>query len=211
MHKKQRSNRQAVLKFTPSTIHKYIAFFKPYAVLTQFTQEPGSQKQTLAAFGFPAQVYPLGRLDYDSEGLLLLSDDGRLNKTLLDPEKGHYRTYLAQVERIPSSESLACLSEGVLIEGRKTLAAKVRLLDKEPLLPERSVPIRFRKTVPTAWLELSLKEGKNRQVRKMTAAIGHPTLRLLRIAIGQLRLNDLGLSPGEWRQLSAEEVLRTLT
>ncbi|MBX9686738.1 MAG: pseudouridine synthase [Candidatus Obscuribacterales bacterium] len=192
--------------FSPKAGLNYIAFFKPYGVLTQFSPEAGSNKRTLAEFGFPKRVYPLGRLDFDSEGLLLLSDDRRLNNLLLDPEHGHNRCYLAQVERIPEDEALEKLASGVMIEGRKSRPAQVRLLKEEPFLPEREVPIRFRKNVPTAWLELTLCEGKNRQVRKMTAAIGHPTLRLLRIAIGRLQLFDLNLHPGEWQKLSPEEL-----
>lgn len=198
---KRRSN------FTPRGDKLYIAFWKPYAVLTQFTVE-GSDKQTLASFGFPKDVYPIGRLDYDSEGLILLSDDAALNAALLRPERGHTRTYLAQVEHIPSEAALSKLRSGVVIEGRKTMPADAELLPEEPDLPPRPVPIRYRKNIPTAWLALTLTEGKNRQVRKMTAAAGHPTLRLVRISIGHLRLDELGIAPGEWKQLDARQILK---
>lgn len=177
------------------------AFNKPFAVLSQFSSD-GSDKRTLAEFGFPSDVYPIGRLDFDSEGLLLLSNDGSLNKRLLDPKNAHARTYLVQVENIPKEDALDKLRYGVLIEGRKTLPAGVRLLECTPDLPPRPVPIRFRKNIPTSWIELTITEGKNRQVRKMTAAVGHPTLRLVRIAIGDLSLFDLELSPGEKKELS---------
>jgi 23S rRNA pseudouridine2457 synthase len=190
------------LNFRPG--FKYIAFFKPYAVLCQFSQPQGSDKRTLAAFGFPQNVYPVGRLDYDSEGLLLLSDDKRLTSRLLQPS--HARSYLAQVERLPAAPALEKLAGGVIIDGRKTLKAGVRLLPEAPELPERQVPIRFRKNVETAWLEITLFEGRNRQVRRMTAAVGHPTLRLVRIAIGELSLSQLKLAPGAWRELAETEL-----
>ena len=185
---------------------KYIAFYKPYAVLCQFSQPPDSNKRSLAEFGFPKNVYPIGRLDYDSEGLLLLSDDKRMNQALLNPDNAHERFYLAQIENIPTAAALAKLARGVLIEGSVTAQAKVNLLEKEPELPPRAIPIRVRKNIPTAWIQLTLKEGRNRQVRKMTAAIGHPTLRLIRIAIGSLGLLDLDLAPGQWRALSESEM-----
>ncbi len=186
--------------------NKYIAFNKPYAVLCQFTVPEGSAKQTLAAFGFPKNVYSVGRLDFDSEGLLILTDDNRLNSKLLSPQHGHQRTYYVCVENIPSSEQLEMLRRGVVIEGKRTLPAKAKLLNKEPKLPPRAVPIRKRKHIPTSWIELGLTEGRNRQVRKMTAAVGCPTLRLVRIAIGRLNLFDLALSPGEWKILTADEL-----
>ncbi|MBI2427543.1 MAG: pseudouridine synthase [Ignavibacteriales bacterium] len=181
---------------------KYILFYKPYAVLSQFTPEEG--KQTLKDFGFPSGVYPVGRLDYDSEGLLLLTDDNEIKHTLTDPKFELPKTYLAQVERIPTEESLLRLRNDVVIEGKKTKPADVRLLVEEPDLPPRSVPIRFRKTVPTAWLELTIREGRNRQVRKMTAAIGHPTLRLVRIKIGNIGIDNL--KPGEWKVLQKSDI-----
>lgn len=179
-----------------------IAFHKPYGVLSQFTPD-ASQWRTLADFGFPQRVYPLGRLDADSEGLLLLSDEAGLNTQLLDRTQGHARTYWAQVERIPSVIALRDLAEGVLIEGRRTLPCVAGILDPQPMIAPRDPPIRFRKNVPDCWVELTLTEGRNRQVRKMTAAIGHPTLRLIRVAIGQLRLDALAM--GQWRELSPEQ------
>ncbi len=184
----------------------YIAFNKPYAVLCQFSVSPDSDKTTLAAFDFPPDVYSVGRLDYDSEGLLILSDDARLNGELLSPQKKHGRTYLAQVEHLPSTEQLTMLRKGVLIEGKRTLPARARVLEQEPQLPPRPVPIRERKTIPTCWLELTLSEGRNRQVRKMTAAVGCPTLRLVRVQIGKLDLFSLDLAPGQWTDLNQEEV-----
>lgn len=171
---------------------------KPYGVLTQFTGVPG--RRTLKDFVTIPSVYPVGRLDHDSEGLLLLTDDGALQHRLTDPKFAHPKTYWAQVERVPSTESLARLAAGVDIQGYRTRPAQVRLFDGEPTpLAPRDPPVRFRKTVATAWLELTIVEGKNRQVRHMTAAIGHPTLRLIRVAIGDLTLGDL--KPGEWREL----------
>ncbi len=193
-------------KFKPSVDRTYIAFNKPYAVLCQFSQSEGNNKRTLAEFGFPKDVYSVGRLDYDSEGLLLLTDDGRLNSKLLRPQAGHRRTYFACVENIPSFEQLRALKNGVVIEGKRTLPAQANLLTEEPSLPLRAVPIRTRKYIPTSWIELSLTEGRNRQVRKMTAAIGCPTLRLMRVAIGSLSLFDLGLAPGEWKILNGNEL-----
>ncbi|NUM79170.1 pseudouridine synthase [bacterium] len=181
---------------------QYIIFNKPYDVLSQFT--PAINHQSLSDFGFPKNVYPAGRLDADSEGLLLLTDDGNFAHQLIDRKYGHSRTYWVQVERIPSSESLAKLEKGVIIEGKKTKPAKVRLLPDAPDLPERSKPIRYRKNISTAWIEITLTEGRNRQVRKMTAAIGHPTLRLIRITIMSLTLENL--NPGQWRKLNEKEV-----
>lgn len=193
-------------KFNPDPASSYIAFYKPYAVLSQFSKTEDSDKETLAAFGFPKSVYPIGRLDYDSEGLLLLSDDAKLNKELLSPENAHARVYLAQVENVLTSAALTTIGGGVNLKDRRTAPAIAKMLDKDPQLPPRPVPIRFRKNIPTAWLELTITEGRNRQVRRMTAAVGHPTLRLVRIGIGALNLFDLGLSPGEWRQISMDEV-----
>lgn len=190
------------VKKHPSVTFHYVLFYKPYGVLSQFTPEHGHP--SLRDFGpFPPDVYPVGRLDLASEGLLLLTNDARVKHRLTDPKFGHPRTYLVQVERIPDKESLRTLREGVIIEGRRTKPADVRLLDAEPSLPPRSVPIRFRKNVPTAWLEMTLREGRNRQVRKMTAAVGHPTLRLVRTAVGPLTIGTL--QPGEIRLLTIEE------
>lgn len=176
-------------------------------MLTQFTQPEGSDKRTLAEFGFPQGVYPVGRLDYDSEGMLLLTDDNRLNQLLLDPAHAHERRYWVQVENIPTKAALNHLERGVMIEGKRTVPARARLLDPLPQeLPEREKPIRYRANIPTAWLELTLTEGRNRQVRKMTAAVGNPTLRLFRVQIGQLNVLSMGLAPGEWREVSQLEL-----
>jgi 23S rRNA pseudouridine2457 synthase len=148
-------------------------------------------------------VYPVGRLDRDSEGLLLLTDDGRLAHRLTDPRFEHPRTYLVQVERVPAPEALEALRRGVVLNDGPTRPAEVELLDEPPALPDRPVPIRFRKNVPTAWLRLTIREGRNRQVRRMTAAVGHPTLRLVRVAIGPIVLDDL--RPGQWRDLTPDE------
>lgn len=208
-----------------------IAFHKPYGVLSQFTRD-GSANRTLGQFGFPKKVYPIGRLDADSEGLLLLSDERALNQRLLHPHQAHEREYWVQVERIPTAEALAELSRGVMIQGRQTLPCRAWLLDPQPpvstvsgeagggaeaaagspgaaqpILPPviapRDPPIRVRKSVSDCWIALELIEGKNRQVRRMTAAIGHPTLRLLRVRIGKLRLGDL--LPGTWRELDRQQ------
>jgi 23S rRNA pseudouridine2457 synthase len=179
-----------------------IAFHKPYGVLSQFTQEQTGQR-TLAEFGFPKNVYPIGRLDSDSEGLLLLSDEAALNERLLHPGQSHKREYWTQVERIPSPESLKQLERGLVIQGHKTLPCRAWMLDPQPQIPPRDPPIRFRKSVPDCWIALELVEGKNRQVRRMTAAIGHPTLRLMRVRIGQFQLADL--PAGKWKQLNDTE------
>jgi 23S rRNA pseudouridine2457 synthase len=181
-----------------------LAFHKPYGVLSQFTPEPGSRWRTLADFGFPPNVYSLGRLDADSEGLLLLSDEPGLNTRLLDPEHAHRREYWAQVERIPTAAALAQLARGGIdLGGHRTRPCRARVLDPAPALPPREPPIRFRKNVPDCWLALELTEGKNRQVRRMTAAVGHPTLRLVRVRIGDFAPADL--APGQWRELTAAE------
>ncbi len=182
-----------------------IAFHKPYGVLSQFTLEPGSAWRTLADFALPPRVYPIGRLDADSEGLLLLSDERALVDRLLNPTRAHPREYLAQVERIPSREALQTLSAGVTISDHRTLPCRIHLLDAEPALPPRNPPIRYRKNVPDAWLSLELVEGKNRQVRRMTAAIGHPTLRLIRVRVGALTLAELKLAPGRWCELDRSQ------
>ena len=179
-----------------------IAFNKPCGVISQFTSD-GSPNRTLTDFGFPKTVYPIGRLDADSEGLLLLSDEAQLNQMLLHPAYAHGREYWAQIERIPNEEALRKLSSGLMIQKRRTLPCRAWLLHPQPELPPRDPPIRFRKSVPTCWLGLELVEGKNRQVRHMTAAIGHPTLRLIRMRIGKFRLT--GLSPGEWTEMKDSE------
>lgn len=182
-----------------------LALHKPYGVLSQFTPEPGSRWRTLADFGLPKDVYALGRLDADSEGLLLLSDEPGLNSRLLDPAHGHRREYWVQVERLPTDAALAELARGVTIGVRRTQPCRVRRLEPAPALPPRDPPIRERKNVPDCWLALELTEGKNRQVRRMTAAVGHPTLRLVRARIGALTLASLGLAPGQWRELTRAE------
>lgn len=174
---------------------------KPYDVLCQFTDAAG--RATLKDFVPVPGVYPVGRLDRDSEGLVLLTDDGRLKHRLTDPKFGHPRTYLAQVERVPGPGAIAALRRGVTLSDGPTRPVEVELLGAEPDLPARPVPIRFRKAVPTAWLRLVLREGRNRQVRRMTAAVGHPTLRLARVAIGPITLGTL--PPGQWRDLTPEE------
>lgn len=178
-----------------------LALNKPYGVLSQFTPDHPGQR-TLSEFGLPKNVYPLGRLDRDSEGLLLLSDEPGLNTELLDPKNAHPRTYWAQVEGQVTGDALQKLREGVVIEGKRTLPAKASHI--HPDHPPRDPPIRFRQNIPTSWIELTLHEGRNRQVRKMTAAVGHPTLRLLRVAISQFHLPP-DLVPGHWRQLTDAE------
>jgi pseudouridine synthase len=182
---------------------RVLALWKPYGVVSRFT--PAGGHPGLATLIDLAGVWPVGRLDHDSEGLLLLTDDGELAHRLTTPRFAHPRTYWAQVERVPDAAALAALAAGVVIQGRRTRPAAVRRLEAPPPLPPRPVPIRFRKSVPTAWLELTLREGRNRQVRRMTAAVGHPTLRLVRAAIGPLGLLALDLAPGAWRPLTPAE------
>jgi 23S rRNA pseudouridine2457 synthase len=179
-----------------------IAFNKPFGVLSQFSGD-GSPNRTLAEFGFPPHVYPIGRLDADSEGLLLLSNEPALNALLLRPRHAHCRVYWVQVEGIPGVEDLQKLSRGVVIQGRKTLPCRAGLLEPQPAVPPRQPPVRFRKSVPDCWITLELVEGKNRQVRRMTAAVGFPTLRLLRVRIGNFEPRDL--APGKWRVLEDAE------
>jgi pseudouridine synthase len=178
-----------------------IALFKPYDVLSQFRDAEG--RATLAAFVPIPGIYPVGRLDRDSEGLLLLTDDGLLAHRLTDPRFEHPKTYLVQVERVPDDRALEALRRGVALRDGPTRPAEVELLAEPPDLPERSVPIRFRKNVPAPWLKMTIREGRNRQVRRMTAAVGHPTLRLVRVAIGPIALGDL--APGQWRELTDAE------
>jgi 23S rRNA pseudouridine2457 synthase len=179
-----------------------IAFNKPFGVLSQFTRDR-SANRTLAEFGFPPRVYPIGRLDADSEGLLLLSDEPALNAKLLHPRHGHARVYWAQVEGVPTAEDLALLSRGVVVQGRKTLPCRAWVLGPQPEVPPRDPPIRARKTVSDCWIGLELVEGKNRQARRMTAAVGYPTLRLLRVKIGNFAPADL--PPGKWRAVTVVE------
>jgi 23S rRNA pseudouridine2457 synthase len=185
-----------------SNAKPYILFYKPYGVLSQFTREAGYL--SLADFGpFPKNTYAAGRLDADSEGLLLLTNDNFIKHRITDPTFEHERTYLVQLEGFPDESALEQLQNGVILEGKRTKPAKVKVLTHEPDLPPRAVPIRFRKNIPTSWIEMVLREGRNRQVRKMTAAVGHPTLRLVRTAITFLSLK--GLHPGEQRTLTSEE------
>lgn len=179
-----------------------IAFNKPYGVLSQFTPD-GSANRPLLEFGLPGGVYAIGRLDADSEGLLLLSDEASLNQRLLQPQQGHEREYWAQVERVPTPGTLARLESGVMIQGRRTLPCRAWKLEPQPEVVPRNPPIRFRKAVPTCWIGLELIEGKNRQVRRMTAAVGCPTLRLIRVRIGQYWLGDL--AAGHWKELTEQE------
>jgi 23S rRNA pseudouridine2457 synthase len=174
-----------------------IAFNKPYGVLSQFTDRSMPPRRTLAEFGLPPGVYAAGRLDFDSEGLLLLTDDGALAHRLSDPRHKQRKTYWVQVEGAPREEQLQSLRDGVTLNDGPTLPAQARLIDAPALWP-RDPPVRFRKTVPDAWLELSITEGRNRQVRRMTAAVGLPTLRLVRVSIGETTLD--GLPPGQWRR-----------
>jgi 23S rRNA pseudouridine2457 synthase len=185
-----------------------IAFNKPYGVLSQFQPED-TDCRSLADFGFPRRVYPIGRLDADSEGLLLLSDEPDLNARLLHPRHAHAREYWVEIERVPSTRALRDLERGVVIQGRRTMPCRARILEPAPAIAPRVPPIRVRKSVPTCWIAIELVEGKNRQVRRMTAAVGHPTLRLLRVRIGAFELGDL--APGEWRELSSADRARVLS
>ena len=189
-----------------------LLFHKPYGVLSQFTPEAGSRWRCLADFIDVPAVYAAGRLDADSEGLLLLTDDGRLQQRLTDPRWGHWRRYWVQVEGLAQPTALEALRRGVRIQGRLTLPARCEAIDPPADLPERDPPIRHRLNVPTSWLSLELREGRNRQVRRMTAAVGLPTLRLLRVAIdlmdGEAPLSLKGLAPGQWRRVSDEEQRR---
>lgn len=181
---------------------KYYMVNKPYGILSQFTDRAG--RKTLAGlFNFPKDAYPVGRLDKDSEGLLIITNDKKLTDYLLNPKNRHEREYYAQVEGIPSNKKLKKLEEGILIENRKTLPAKVKLIH-DPQFPPRNPPIRERKNIPAAWLSITLIEGRNRQVRKMTAYIGCPTLRLVRVRIKNIHLGNL--KTGEVRELSKKEI-----
>lgn len=180
-----------------------IALNKPYGVLSQFTEEVPGQR-TLAECGLPPRVYPVGRLDADSEGLLLLTDEPGLNHSLLDPKRGHWRRYWAQVEGVPDKVALQNLSNGVVVQGKQTLPARAWMLDPQPGVPPRDPPVRVRAAIPDRWIALELHEGRNRQVRRMTAAVGHPTLRLIRVRIGEFDL-PAGLAPGMWRELDSDE------
>lgn len=192
------SERKGVLMVAKCTV----ILNKPYGVLSCFTD--AQQRATLADYISIPDVYSAGRLDQDSEGLLILTADGGLAHRLTDPAFKLPKVYLVQVERVPDSQALEQLRVGVVIRGQKTRPAKVRLLAEVPSLWERSVPIRFRKSVPTSWLEIIISEGMNRQIRRMTAAVGYPTLRVVRTAIGGLKLGML--LPGEYRTVTNTEL-----
>lgn len=177
---------------------------KPYGVLSQFSDRSTPPKRTLAEFGLPPQVYAAGRLDHDSEGLLLLTDDGPLAHRLTDPRHKQPKTYWVQVEGDPDAAQLQALCDGVLLNDGPTRPANVRRLECAPGLWPRDPPVRVRKTVPDAWLEVQITEGRNRQVRRMTASVGLPTLRLVRVAIGAWSLASL--QPGQWRMDDARAV-----
>jgi 23S rRNA pseudouridine2457 synthase len=179
-----------------------LAFNKPYGVLSCFTDAQG--RSTLASYISIPDVYAAGRLDFDSEGLLLLTSDGNLAHRIMSPTHKLPKVYWVEVERIPETDTLRRLEKGVLISGRRTRPAEVALLTDPPHVFPRPVPIRHRKSVPTAWVSVTVKEGLNRQIRRMTAAVGHPTLRLIRVAIGPITLGSL--QPGQWRELSDIEV-----
>jgi 23S rRNA pseudouridine2457 synthase len=181
---------------------KYYKIYKPYGVLSQFTDESG--RTTLKnLYKFPPDVYPVGRLDYDSEGLLLITNDKALNAFLLHPSSKAEKEYLVQVEGKPAAEDIDRLKEGVVLEGKKTSPAKAEIIE-EPDLPPRIPPIRVRKSIPESWIRLTITEGRNRQVRKMTAKIGYPALRLVRVRINNITLK--GMQPGEVREMTSEEL-----
>lgn len=180
-----------------------IAFNKPYGVLSQFTPDHPGQK-TLAEFGFPKNVYSIGRLDHDSEGLLLLADEKKWNDLLLNPKHAHKRAYHVQVEGNITIEAIRKTENGVMIQGYKTLPCRAKRIEND--YPPRDPPVRFRKNIPTSWIEIQLIEGKNRQVRRMTAAVGFPTLRLIRVRIENLKLGEM--LPGAWREIHADEIFK---
>jgi 23S rRNA pseudouridine2457 synthase len=188
---------------------KYFLFNKPFQVLSQFSSE--GDKVTLASFGFPKEVYPVGRLDYDSEGLIILSDDKRLNHLLLDPKFKHKKTYWAQVENIPEEADLQRFRQGLSLSAKgktfRTQKAEISIL-KNIDLPDRNPPIRYRKEIPSTWCEISITEGKNRQVRKMTAAINCPTLRLIRVGIENIKLEEI--NSGEFVEIDQNSIYEKL-
>jgi 23S rRNA pseudouridine2457 synthase len=179
-----------------------ISLYKPFQMLSQFSPD-GSANQTLANLDLPQSVHPIGRLDADSEGLLLLTDEPGWEDKLLHPKRNHGKTYWAQVDDTVAPESLKSLCSGLVIQGKPTKRCEARIIEIPSCLPERIPPVRFRKSVPTSWLEVVLYEGKNRQLRRMTAAIGHPSLRIVRAAIGQYTMKHW--TPGSWRELTLKE------
>jgi 23S rRNA pseudouridine2457 synthase len=202
---KLKSQLTSLVKLTKlkTVSYQYLLFHKPYGVLSQFSDRSATGHPTLKEFITIPDVYPVGRLDRDSEGLLLLANHGQLQHRLSDPQFAHERTYWVQVEQIPDPRALEQLQQGVIIQGYHTRPAQVKQLKDSPDLPPRDPPIRYRQHIPTAWLEIKLTEGRNRQVRRMTAAVGFPTLRLVRVAIATLNLQ--GLQPGQYRSLSPVE------
>ena len=186
----------------PKDVPCNLVLHKPYGVLSKFTDSEG--RPTLADYVDVPHVYPAGRLDMDSEGLLLLTSDGDLASRLTSPSFKVPKTYLVQIERIPEEAALVQLCDGVMVKGKRTRPARVKLLSTEPTVYPRPVPIRFRKSVPTVWLRMEIHEGMNRQIRRMTAQVGHPTLRVIRVAIGSIQLGTL--APGEWRVLHPNEM-----
>jgi len=189
----------------PTPEQRTLIFCKPYKVLSSFTDPEGHR--TLGDYVDVPNVYAAGRLDYDSEGLLLLTSDGRLAHRITHPRYKLKKIYLVQVENIPNETALEQLRQGVVVKGEQTRPAEVELLSTEPSIFPRTEPVRYRATIPTTWLKIGLREGRKRQIRHMTATVGHPTLRLVRIAIGSLMLGQL--APGAWRDLTADE-LKTL-
>jgi len=187
----------------PMKKYKYVAFYKPFGVLCQFSPEESGDK-TLKDFDLPLEIYAAGRLDKDSEGLLILTDDGPFNQKLTNPKSSKEKIYNVQVEKIPTESHLDILRGGVKIKDYTTKPAKVTFIT-DPNFPPRDPPIRTRAKIPTAWLEIKISEGKNRQVRRMTASIGFPTLRLIRVNMGKYNLSEL--NPGEWKEINKKDIL----
>ncbi len=182
--------------------YQYYKIFKPYGMLSRFTDAEG--RPTLKdLYSFPEDVYPVGRLDADSEGLLLLTNDKSLTDALLNPFNRHKREYWVQVEGVPDEEDITALKKGVFIKGRKTLPAQAEILP-DPVVPPRDPPIRFRKNIPETWIRIILMEGKNRQIRRMTASVGYPTLRLIRVSIEQIKLGKM--NSGDVKRLTENEI-----
>lgn len=182
----------------------YIALFKPYGILSQFTSE--NPEETLSVFNLPKDVYACGRLDKDSEGLLILSNDGNFIDQLLNPKFDKEKIYWVQVENIPTDVALEKIRKGgIQIQDYKTKPGTINILDPQPEIPERTPPIRSRKSIPTCWLEIKISEGKNRQVRRMTASINHPTLRLIRTQVGKYKIG--ALKPGQWVEIKKSDIL----